>query len=151
MRRLAIAGAGVVLIAWWLAAHAAVPTGCSGTGVDNFQAVGPGDRLVSTMWNQLMCAMNGLQTRAMATPRYDTSCSPVTLAPGNRAAVNLLFSVAITGNEAIFIDVKDTGTPARLVADGFEAPAGNAVKAYVWNRDAEQTHVGRVCAKVVRS
>lgn len=133
-------------------ALAAVPTGCTfPASRDTFSAVVPGDRLLASFWNRILCLLHALQDEvdAVSTP-IRWACTATSLAAGERKLVTVPFSgVPFSGSEPAFTSVKDPLSPSRLDDDGLESISGLDVGVWVFNRDALNARSGTVCAFVV--
>lgn len=143
---------GVAALGWRLrVAWAAVPSGCVyPNSIDTFQAIQPGDVLESTTWNKFLCALLALEREVEELKDSTVLCQTVSVPAATRQEVTFTVSGSLSGNEAVFLTVKDANSPNRMMTDGVGTILGSTIKAYVFNRDPDSLRLGRMCARVER-
>lgn len=149
MRALLIALAlGGVLVA--RPAAAVLPTNCTAPSPwDTFDAVGVGTQFTSAMLNRIYCVLNELGDAVSAMSEREIICQSVSIGAGQRVAVTLNTSGTLIGTEMVVPSVESDSTPPYLWPDGVHGVGGMDFQVYVWNRDADHTQAGTVCAEVL--
>ncbi len=137
---------------WVRVAMASDPTGCTWPGSsDNFEAVSAGNRLTSTLYNKLQCAVNALEDAVDAVDEeVRSACTSVSVSPGERKLIGVpLSGAALVGTEPVFTSVQDDTTPARLEVSGIQELTSTQAKVWIFNHDPDSTRTGTACALVV--
>jgi hypothetical protein len=133
------------------AAQGAEPTTCSWPSApDSFQAVHPYDTWTAKDHNRILCAINQLETRAGSVGDIETACASVTATPGQRKAVTIGLSAAVTGSPPVFATVVEAASPALLQISGVQGASGTSATVWVFNHDALNSRSGTACVQVIR-
>ena len=133
-------------------ALAQLPTSCQFPAqLDQFESVAPGTHWTAVMHNQLLCAINELETYVLNLQAGgQAKCLAVSLAAAERKRITVSLDHPVTGSEAVFISAREADS-AWLDASGIEEVSGSAVVLWVFNHDAQATRTGIACVHVVTS
>lgn len=123
------------------------PTGCNINDVLHRYVAS--DRVLPSL-NTWLCVLGLVRDRVVSTTESEVVCQAVTVDPATRTAVTLTLSHTLIGTEVIPLQITDTSSPPRLVADGLIATTGTQITASVFNRDPDSARTGRLCAHIVR-